>query len=64
VREVSADGYSLDVACDPADGDPEHALIVGFPKRYPNAIESPDEKAAWNRLAELLALQARCCLRL
>jgi hypothetical protein len=63
VRTVSADGHSLDVTPDPVGGDSQHALIVGFPKRHADATESPQEKAAWNRLAELLAQQARCCLR-
>jgi hypothetical protein len=63
VREVSADGYSLDVAFDPVEGDPQHALIVGFPKRHAAAAESSQEKAVWNRLAELLAGQDRCCLK-
>jgi hypothetical protein len=30
VRELSANGYRLDVAADPVDDDPDHALIVGF----------------------------------
>jgi hypothetical protein len=57
VREVSAEGHNLDVTSDPLDDDPHHALIVGFPPRH--EAESPTEKAIWNRLAELLAVQAR-----
>jgi hypothetical protein len=30
VREISANGCRLDVAADPIDDDPDHALIVGF----------------------------------
>jgi len=60
VREVSAGGCRLDVAADPIDDDPDYALIVGFPRRHPE--ESAEEKAVWNRLADLLAQQARCCL--
>lgn len=63
VREVSVNGHSLDVTPDPVNGDLQHALIVGFPKRHATSTESPQEKAVWNRLAELLAQQARCCLR-
>jgi hypothetical protein len=60
VREMSANGCRLDVAADPIDDDPDHALIVGFPQRHPQ--ESPAEKAIWERLADLLAQHARCCL--
>ena len=60
-REISAGGYVLRVDSDPRDDDPHHALIRGFPARH--AAESREEKAAWNRLAELLAAQARCCLK-
>lgn len=60
VREISVDGYRLDVGRDPMEGDPDHALITGFPRRHPD--ESASEKATWNRLAELLAQQVRCCL--
>lgn len=60
VREISADERRLDVAADPIDDDPHHALIVGFPPRHPG--ESAKEKEVWNRLAELLAQHARCCL--
>lgn len=60
VREVSANGYRLDVEAKPVEGDLHHALIKGFPLRRPD--ESTHEKAIWNRLAELLAQQARCCL--
>ena len=61
VREISADGFALGVLADPVEGDPNHALIMGFPPRRPD--ESAKDKATWNRLAELLAKQARCCLR-
>lgn len=61
VRGISADGYALGVLADPLEGDPNHALIVGFPPRRPD--ESAKDKATWNRLAELLAKQARCCLK-
>ena len=60
VRDVSANGCRLDVAADPLNDDPSHALIVGFPARHPD--ESAQEKAVWNRLADLLARRARCCL--
>lgn len=62
VREISVEGYRLDVGRDPIEGDPDHALIIGFPRRHPD--ESTREKATWNRLAELLAQQARCCLEI
>jgi hypothetical protein len=62
VRQVSADEYVLNVVADPVEGDAYHALIVGFPPRRPDETESFQNKAAWNRLAELLAVQARCCL--
>jgi hypothetical protein len=39
----------------------KEAVTVGFPPRRPN--ESLQDKAIWNRLAELLAKQARCCLK-
>jgi hypothetical protein len=61
VRQVSVDAYDLRVVADPVESDPYHALIVGFPPRRPN--ESLQDKAIWNRLAELLAKQARCCLK-
>jgi hypothetical protein len=61
VRQVSVDGYDLAVVSDPVESDPYHALIVGFPPRRPD--ESDQDKAIWNRLAELLARQARCCLK-
>lgn len=61
VRQVSVDGYDLGVMSDPVESDPYHALIVGFPRRRPD--ESDQDKAIWNRLAELLAKQARCCLK-
>jgi len=60
VRQISANGCWLDVAADPIDDDPGHALIIGFPPRHPE--ESAREKAVWNRLADLLAQEARCCL--
>ncbi|MGD0361429.1 MAG: hypothetical protein ABSC93_11195 [Bryobacteraceae bacterium] len=60
VREISANGYRLDVAPDPIEEDPDHALIVGFPRRHQG--ESAADKAIWERLAELLARHARCCL--
>jgi hypothetical protein len=61
VRQVSAGGHQLGVVSDPVEGDLYHALIVGFPSRHPD--ESVQDKAIWNRLAELLAKQARCCLK-
>jgi len=61
VRQVSVAAYDLSVVADPVEGDPYHALIVGFPPRSPD--ESLQDKAIWNRLAELLAKQARCCLK-
>lgn len=60
VREISANGCRLDVEADPIEDDPDHALIVGFPPRHPD--ESLTEKAIRERLAELLAQNARCCL--
>ena len=60
VREISANGRRLDVTADPIENDADHALIIGFPPRHP--AESAEEKAVWNRLADLLSQQARCCL--
>lgn len=60
IREIAADHYRLDVEADPVDDDARHALITGFPAR--SLHESIEDKATWNRLAELLAAQARCCL--
>jgi len=61
IRQMSASGHRLDVKADPISGDAYHALITGFPARGPN--ETLENKVVWNRLAELLASHARCCLR-
>lgn len=46
VRNISAYEYRLDVAADPIDGDPCHALIVGFPPRHLG--ETAEERAVLN----------------
>lgn len=61
VCEISAGVHRLNVKADPVEGDDYHALITGFPPR--GLDETSEMKAIWNRLAELLAQQARCCLK-
>ena len=60
VRAMQAGPYRLDVVADPLESDIDHALIIGMPRRH--ADESAEEKAGYERLAELLAQHARCCL--
>lgn len=61
VRGIVAGSHALDVLSDPIEGNSDHALITGFPPRAPD--ETAQTKLIWNRLAELLALQAPCCLK-